>query len=156
MVLINYNRWVLLINLEFCAVEYLIWLLPTVAMVSIETTWTHVARYLWFWGDEIFDCLVGDILDLVIRETGIFLQLLPYLPQIRGLKWPWSRQMSLWKCWLSFLWCSLQTCEVGKWCHLFHRKVSVLMLSYVLDSNNKNNEGTENFLVRYSQQTLSI
>lgn len=30
------------------------------------------------------------------------------------------------------------------------------MLSYVLDSNNKHNEGSENFLVHDSQQTLSI
>lgn len=43
-----------------------------------------------------------------------------------------------------------------KWCHLYHSKVPVLMLNYVLDSKNKHNEGSENFLVSDSQQTLCI
>lgn len=40
MVLISFDRWVLLINLKFCAIEYITWLLATVAVVSIEITRT--------------------------------------------------------------------------------------------------------------------
>lgn len=40
MVLISFDRWVLLINLKFRAIEYVIWLLATMAVVSIEITQT--------------------------------------------------------------------------------------------------------------------